>query len=99
MQLFVQGFWTNVLNPKVILFFVSFFPQFVAGESDHKTLAFLSLGGVFIAMSTVWNSFVAWIAGSVTERIGGKPAVRKWLDRVVGSAFVGLGLKLATAQR
>lgn len=99
MQLFVQGFWTNVLNPKVILFFVSFFPQFVAGESDYKTLAFLSLGGVFIAMSTVWNSFVAWIAGSVTERIGGKPAVRKWLDRVVGSAFVGLGLKLATAQR
>ncbi|MEA3117125.1 MAG: hypothetical protein QOI13_395 [Paraburkholderia sp.] len=98
-QLFVQGFWTNVLNPKVVLFFVSFFPQFVTGESDHKALAFLLLGAVFIAMSTVWNSFVAWIAGSVTERLGGKPAVRKWLDRVVGSAFVGLGLKLATAQR
>jgi threonine/homoserine/homoserine lactone efflux protein len=50
-------------------------------------------------MSTVWNSFVAWVAGSVTERLGGKPGVKKWLDRVVGSAFVGLGLKLATAQR
>jgi RhtB (resistance to homoserine/threonine) family protein len=98
-QLFVQGFWTNVLNPKVVLFFVSFFPQFVAGESDHKALAFLVLGAVFIAMSTAWNSFVAWIAGSVTKRLGGKPAVRKWLDRVVGSAFVGLGVRLATAQR
>ncbi|MEX3956269.1 LysE family translocator [Trinickia sp. EG282A] len=97
-QLFVQGFWTNVLNPKVVLFFVSFFPQFVAAESEHKTLAFLMLGAVFIAMSTVWNSFVAWIAGSVTQRLGGKPGVKKWLDRVVGSAFVGLGLKLATAQ-
>jgi threonine/homoserine/homoserine lactone efflux protein len=49
-------------------------------------------------MSTVWNSFVAWIAGSVTQRLGGKPGVKKWLDRVVGSAFVGLGLKLATAR-
>ncbi|MEA3120722.1 MAG: hypothetical protein QOH33_263, partial [Paraburkholderia sp.] len=42
-------------NPKVVLFFVSFFPQFVTGESDHKALAFLLLGAVFIAMSTVWN--------------------------------------------
>lgn len=98
-QLFVQGFWTNVLNPKVVLFFVSFFPQFVSADSDGKALAFLSLGLVFVAMSTVWNSFVAWIAGSVTQRLGGKPGVKKWLDRVVGSAFVGLGLKLATAQR
>lgn len=98
-QLFAQGFVTNVLNPKVVLFFVSFFPQFVAADSQHKTLAFLTLGIVFIVMSTVWNSFVAWIAGSVTERFAGKSGVKKWLDRGVGSAFVGLGIKLATASR
>ena len=98
-QLFAQGFVTNVLNPKVVLFFVSFFPQFVAADSQHKALAFLTLGIVFIAMSTVWNSFVAWIAGSVTERFAGKSGVKKWLDRGVGSAFVGLGIKLATSHR
>ncbi|QSN61363.1 LysE family translocator [Caballeronia sp. M1242] len=98
-QLFTQGFVTNVLNPKVVLFFVSFFPQFVAADSQHKTLAFLTLGLVFIAMSTVWNSFVAWIAGSVTQRFSGKPGVKKWLDRGVGGAFVGLGIKLATSHR
>ncbi|SAK51883.1 LysE type translocator protein [Caballeronia pedi] len=98
-QLFAQGFVTNVLNPKVVLFFVSFFPQFVAADSQHKTLAFLTLGIVFIAMSTVWNSFVAWIAGSVTERFAGRSGVKKWLDRGVGSAFVGLGIKLATSHR
>lgn len=98
-QLFLSGFWTNVLNPKVVLFFVSFFPQFVAAESAHKALAFLVLGAVFVLMSTVWNSFVAWIAGSVTQRFSGKPGVKKWLDRTVGTAFVGLGLKLATATR
>ncbi|WP_153101566.1 LysE family translocator [Paraburkholderia hayleyella] len=96
-QLFLQGFWTNVLNPKVVLFFVSFFPQFVTGTSEHKTLAFLTLGVVFVLMSMVWNSFVAWIAGSVTQHFSGKPGARKWLDRGVGGAFVGLGVKLATA--
>lgn len=98
-QLFLQGFWTNVLNPKVVLFFVSFFPQFVTTGSDHKALAFLTLGAVFVLMSMVWNSFVAYIAGSVTQRFSGKPGVKRWLDRGVGSAFVGLGVKLATASR
>jgi len=98
-QLFLQGFWTNVLNPKVVLFFVSFFPQFVTTGSDRKALAFLTLGAVFVVMSMLWNSFVAWIAGSVTQRFSGKPSVKKWLDRGVGSAFVGLGIKLATASR
>jgi RhtB (resistance to homoserine/threonine) family protein len=98
-QLFAQGFVTNVLNPKVVLFFVSFFPQFVAADSPHKILAFLTLGAVFIVMTTLWNGFVAWIAGSMTQRLSGKPVVRKWLDRGVGGAFVGLGLKLATSHR
>jgi RhtB (resistance to homoserine/threonine) family protein len=98
-QLFLQGFWTNVLNPKVVLFFVSFFPQFVTTGSDRKALAFLTLGAVFVVMSMLWNSFVAWIAGSVTQRFSGKPSVKKWLDRGVGGAFVGLGIKLATASR
>ncbi|SOE64661.1 resistance to homoserine/threonine (RhtB) family protein [Burkholderia sp. OK233] len=96
-QLFLQGFWTNVLNPKVVLFFVSFFPQFVTTGSDHKALAFLTLGGVFVVMSMIWNSFVAWVAGSVTQRFSGQPLMKRWLDRGVGSAFVGLGIKLATA--
>jgi len=98
-QLFLSGFWTNVLNPKVVLFFVSFFPQFVSVTSPHKVLAFLALGVVFVVMSTIWNSFVAWVAGSVTQRFSGKPGIKKWLDRTVGSAFVGLGLRLATATR
>jgi threonine/homoserine/homoserine lactone efflux protein len=98
-QLFMQGFVTNVLNPKVVLFFVSFFPQFVAADSANKVLAFLALGLAFILMTTVWNSFVAWIAGSVTERFAGKPGVKRWLGRGVGSAFVGLGIKLATSHR
>jgi len=98
-KLFVQGFWTNVLNPKVVLFFVSFFPQFVSPDSEHKVLAFLTLGAVFVAMSSIWCCFIAWVAGSVTQRFSGKPRIKKWLDRGVGSAFVGLGVKLAMSKR
>ncbi|MCL6470456.1 MAG: LysE family translocator, partial [Ralstonia sp.] len=90
-SLFMQGFLTNVLNPKVVLFFLSFFPQFVDPHAAHKALAFLALGAVFIVMSTIWNSLVAWVAASVTRRVAGKPGIKRWLDRVVGTAFIGLG--------
>lgn len=96
-QLYAQGVATNVLNPKVVLFFISFFPQFVAADSAHKTLAFLALGGVFSLQGLIWSVVVAWVAGSVTRRLAGNSAVKTWLDRLVGSAFVGLGLRLAVA--
>ncbi|CAN5396779.1 LysE family translocator [soil metagenome] len=98
-QLVLQGFATNVLNPKVILFFVSFFPQFVQGSSAQRVMAFLLLGVCFVVMSTVWNVGVAWIAGTVTRRLAGKPSVKRWTNRVVGTAFIALGVRLATAAR
>lgn len=99
LPLFLQGFMTNVVNPKVVLFFVSFFPQFVATGSDSHVMAFLVLGAVFVMMSLTWNCFVAWIAGGVTQRLSGKRGLKACLDRVVGCAFVGLGLRLAAATR
>ncbi|MCO5400968.1 LysE family translocator [Ralstonia soli] len=98
-SLFMQGFLTNVLNPKVVLFFLSFFPQFVDPHANHKAAAFLALGVVFVVMSTVWNSLVAWVAASVTRRVAGKPGIKHWLDRVVGTAFVALGARLAFTTR
>ncbi|KAA6124507.1 LysE family translocator [Cupriavidus cauae] len=97
--LFMQGFLTNVLNPKVILFFVSFFPQFVDPRAGQQALAFLALGAIMVAMSTVWNSMVAWMAGTLTRRASEAPRLKCWLDRVIGAAFIGLGARLAMTQR
>ncbi|MGY8526464.1 LysE family translocator [Paracidovorax citrulli] len=97
--LFLQGFITNVLNPKVILFFVSFFPQFVDPRAEQQALAFLTLGAILVAMSTVWNTLVAWTAGTLSRRASRAPGLKRWLDRVVGAAFIGLGARLALSQR
>jgi len=96
--IFWQGFVTNVLNPKVVLFFLSFFPQFVSADSQYKTAAFLVLGAVFVAMSTVWNCGTAMLAGTLARRAGSNPGVKVWLERTVGAAFVGLGVRLALAR-
>ena len=55
LSIFVQGFLTNVLNPKVALFFLAFLPQFVGSEASSKPLAFLLLGAIFDVNGTIWN--------------------------------------------
>lgn len=97
--LFMQGFLTNVLNPKVILFFLSFFPQFVDPKAGHQAAAFLVLGAIMIVMTTLWNTLVAWLAGTLTRRVSQAPRLKCWLDRVVGTAFIGLGARLALLPR
>jgi len=96
---FVQGFVTNILNPKVVLFFLSFFPQFVSAGSESKGQAFVVLGAMLVAISTVYNGLVAWLAGSITHRMHGVPRVRRWLERSVGVAFIALGARLVFAER
>lgn len=94
-KIFWQAVLTNILNPKVVLFFLSFFPQFVSTDTEHKTTAFLLLGATFVIMSTIWNSGTAFLAGTLARRAGRNPHIKLWLERVVGSAFVALGIKLA----
>jgi len=95
---FVQGFLTNVLNPKVALFFLAFLPQFVGSHAANKTLAFLFLGLVFNVNGTLWNLFVAWSAARVTAGLRQRAAALKWFNRCVGGIFVALGIRLALAR-
>ncbi|WP_050468753.1 LysE family translocator [Herbaspirillum chlorophenolicum] len=95
---FWQATLTNVTNPKVILFFLSFFPQFVARDAPRQALAFLVLGMAFITLSTLWNSFTALVAGTLAARAGRRPQFKRWAERIVGSAFVALGIRLALSK-
>jgi len=95
--IFVQGFLTNVLNPKVALFFLAFLPQFVGSEAASKPLAFLFLGAIFDINGTVWNLLVAQVATRISSRLGPGIAVKQWFNRCVGGVFVLVGLRLALA--
>jgi threonine/homoserine/homoserine lactone efflux protein len=96
---FAQGVLTNVLNPKVALFFLAFLPQFVDAGAPYKLVAFLFLGLVFNFNGTLWNLFVAWSAAKVGGRVAARGRAAAWLSRVAGTAFVALGIKLALSDR
>lgn len=93
---FRGGFLTNVLNPKVAIFFLAFVPQFIAPDTEHKAFAFLLLGALFninsVAVNSGWALAAAWMARQGAMRRG-----IQWLDRIAGAMFIGFGLKLALA--
>ena len=94
-SVFTQGFLTNVLNPKVALFFLAFLPQFVESDAANQPLAFFFLGLVFNVNGTLWNLFVAWSAARMTGGLRRSATALKWFNRCVGGIFVALGIRLA----
>ena len=95
---FRQGVFTNILNPKVALFFLAFLPQFIDPASNMKVWAFLSLGLTFVATGTIWCLVLAWFASVFSERLRGNETIEQWLNRAAGALFVFLGLRLASAK-
>jgi len=95
---FVQGLLTNVLNPKVALFFLAFLPQFIDPASTTKTLAFLFLGATFIAIGTIWCLVLAIGAARLRSLFLRRPAFRTLIDRAAGVLFLALGARLAWAR-
>lgn len=92
---FGQAFLTNVLNPKVALFFLAFVPQFIEPSAPNKALAFIFLGGIFSFTGTAWCLFLAWSVAFVSRRASIRHPIFTWLTRAVGGIFVFLGFKLA----
>ena len=95
--IFVQGFLTNVLNPKVALFFLAFLPQFVAADASSKPLAFLFLGALFDFNGTIWNLLIAWSTAHLSSRLALGGAFKQWFNRCVGAVFIFIGVRLALA--
>ena len=96
-SIFLRGFATNALNPKVALFFLAFLPQFIGPAIEHKSLAFLLLGLLFnfngLWINVGWAVAAAWMS----RRVGAVRRGMHWLERAAGAMFLGFGLKLALA--
>lgn len=98
-KIFAQGFLTNVLNPKVALFFLAFVPQFISADAPSKALAFVILGCIFNFNGTLWTTGLALFTAKASARVKLNPTVAKWLSRTTGTLFIWLGVKLALSKQ
>jgi threonine/homoserine/homoserine lactone efflux protein len=89
---------TNVLNPKVALFFLAFLPQFVDPSTGSRVASFLFLGGLFICTGTLWCLVLVWGAEAVSARLRENASAGAWLKRATGAVYIGLGARLATSR-
>jgi threonine/homoserine/homoserine lactone efflux protein len=94
-----QGVLSNVSNPKIVVFFFAFLPQFVDPKSAHPTADLVFLGVLYAAMGLVVKAGVGLAAGSLSERVLKKPRALVWINRASGTVLVGLGLRLAASER
>ena len=95
-QIYKQGMLTNTFNPKVALFFLAFFPQFIDPNYAHSTLSFLLLGLTFAATGFIWCLCLALLASKFSENLRKKPSIEAILNKISGVVFIGLGIKLLT---
>lgn len=97
-KIYRQGALTNILNPKVAVFFIAFLPQFISPESPAKVLSFIVLGLVFITTGTIWCMIIAVSASTMSRKLRSNSPASKWLLKLNGVLFISLGLKLATTR-
>ena len=94
---FRQGLVSNLLNPKIAVFFTSLLPQFV-GHGSSPLAGFLLLGAVFDAIGLVWLTLFALAAARGRASLA-RPRVKAVLDSISGVVLVGLGVRLAVERR
>ena len=97
-KLFWQGLITNVLNPKVALFFLAFLPQFVSVHENNVHWQILFLGTWFNISGTVVNILVAVLFGKISGVLTRSPGFLQWQQRVTGFVLIGLGIKVALSK-
>ena len=98
-KIYFSGILTNILNPKVALFFLAFLPQFIDPNYVQNSLPFLILGITFLLTGTIWCLILALFASKLSDRIRKNYKIKMWLDKITGGIFITLGIKLALTKK
>ena len=97
-RLFFKGCFANAINPKVVLFFLSFLPQFVVAAHGHVGAQLAALGLTFTLQAAVLFGLLGYFSGAIGQWLSKRPRAGVILDRVAGTVFIGLGLKLIVSR-
>lgn len=98
LRLFSRGLLANAINPKVILFFLSFLPQFVLAERGHVGWQTAQLGLIFTVQAALLFALLGYFSGAVGQWLQRHGRAGLWLDRLAGTLFVALGVRLIVAR-
>jgi threonine/homoserine/homoserine lactone efflux protein len=98
-RVYGQGFVVNLLNPKTALFFVAFFPQFVAPHRGPLAVQILVLGALFVVLGLLSDSTYALVSGSLAARLRARARAGRPRRQWSGLVFIGLGVFAATTRR
>ncbi|ALG12554.1 LysE family translocator [Kibdelosporangium phytohabitans] len=93
-KMYVMAVLTNLANPKVILFYLAFFPQFISDHGMPPWAQFLTLGAILICVGLAVDATVGFISGALSEFLQRRPAIRRWMDRVSAAIFGALAVRL-----
>ena len=96
--LFLKGLLANAINPKVVLFFLSFLPQFVVESQGQVAGQLGALGVLFTLQAALLFGLLGYFSGAVGAWLHRRPAVSQWLDRLAGVVFVALGLRMISSR-
>jgi RhtB (resistance to homoserine/threonine) family protein len=94
-----DGIFTNILNPKVALFFIAFLPQFIDPNMKETILPFLALGITFITTGTIWCLTLAFFASTIFSKLKENKKISTYINKFCGVALIGLGIKVALTNR
>ena len=97
-RLFVKGLIANVINPKVVLFFLSFLPQFVVASQGQVAWQLGLLGVLFTAQAALLFGLLGYFSGGIGTWLNRRPSAGRWLDRLAGTVFVGLGVRMIASR-
>ncbi|MCW3465186.1 LysE family translocator [Chitinophaga nivalis] len=98
-QMFLTAFISDVLNPKIAIFFLAFLPQFIHATAITNPIPYLLLGAIMFVITLIWCSFLALMGSKAANLFNKHKHAEKWMNKTSGIVFILLGLKVALTKK